>query len=212
MELKWIVELIGYAASALIAVSLLMKSIVRLRVLNLAGAVIFVVYGLLIRAYPIAIINAIIAAIDVYFLYTILAAKEYFTLLETRHDSEYLQQFLKFHDKEIKRFLPDFTYLPTEQALVFFILRDMVPAGLFIAQQQPGGNLWVSLDFVIPGYRDFKVGYFLYRQKSQYFKDKGIRRILSAAGTAAHTQYLRRMGFAPDPTEPAGLLYSRVIE
>ena len=212
MQLKWTVELIGYAASGLIAVSLLMKSIVRLRLINLAGAVVFAAYGLLIGAYPIAIINAIIAVIDAYALYNIQAAREYFTLLETQHDSEYLQQFLKFHDREIRRFLPDFTYLPAEQALVFFILRDMVPAGLFIGHQQPGGTLWVSLDFVIPGYRDFKIGQFLYRQKSQYFKDKGIRRILSASGTPAHARYLRRMGFAPDPTDPTGLLYSRVID
>jgi len=211
MEAKWVIEMIGYAASILIAVSLLMKSILKLRLINLVGAVVFTVYGLLIGAYAIAIVNAIIAAIDLYYLYGIFAAKEYFTLLETRHDSEYLQQFVKFHSQEIKHFLPDFTYLPAEQSLVFFILRDMVPAGLFIAEQQPGGTLWVSLDFVIPRYRDFKIGRFLFEQKSQFFKDKGIRKIFSATGNPAHTQYLVRMGFGPDSTDPSGLLYSRSI-
>lgn len=38
-------QILGYAASVLIAVSLLMRSIVRLRALNLAGAAMFSLMG-----------------------------------------------------------------------------------------------------------------------------------------------------------------------
>ncbi len=51
MEHRLILELLGYAASALIAVSMMMSSILRLRLLNLAGAIGFAIYGLCIGAY-----------------------------------------------------------------------------------------------------------------------------------------------------------------
>jgi len=38
-------------------------------------------------------------------------------------------------------------------------------------------SLFVNLDFVIPGYRDFKVGKFVYHQENELFRGKGIRRI-----------------------------------
>lgn len=39
-------ELVGYIASALVAMSMLMTSILRLRIVNLVGSTVFGVYGL----------------------------------------------------------------------------------------------------------------------------------------------------------------------
>lgn len=61
-------EIVGYIASALVAVSLMMSSIFRLRVINLVGAALFTVYGLLIGAYPVAAMNLFIVLIDLYYL------------------------------------------------------------------------------------------------------------------------------------------------
>ncbi len=49
MNIAQIFEIVGYVASILVAVSLLMRSILRLRVINLIGAITFVIYGLLIK-------------------------------------------------------------------------------------------------------------------------------------------------------------------
>ncbi len=88
MSLLSVYEIIGYIASALVAISLMMSSILKLRVINLIGAAFFTVYGLLIGAYPVAVVNFIIVRIDLYYLYEIFAAKEYFALLEVPNDSE----------------------------------------------------------------------------------------------------------------------------
>ena len=58
-------QLLGYAASILIATSLLMRSIVRLRLINMAGAATFSVYGFLIGAYPVAALNLMTTAINI---------------------------------------------------------------------------------------------------------------------------------------------------
>lgn len=63
------IEYIGYAASICIVISLVMTSIVRLRVINSIGCLLFVIYGMSTGAYPVAISNAIIICINIYYLY-----------------------------------------------------------------------------------------------------------------------------------------------
>ncbi len=198
MNNPFVYELIGYTASILVAISLLMSNILRLRVINLFGAICFMVYGLLIGAYPIAVVNFVIVLINIYFLHEMATAKEYFKLLEMRKDSAYLKHFLAFYDQEIKKFVPSFVYDPSAQLIVFFVLRNMVPAGLFMAEIRDKETLLAKLDFVIPGYRDFKVGKFVYEENSKIFTERGFRRIYTQPGNNAHEEYLRRMGFGPE--------------
>lgn len=204
MEASSIYEIIGYVASALVAISLMMTSILRLRIINLVGAVFFTLYGLLIGSIPVAAVNVFIVGINLYYLYRIFGTKEYFRLLEVDNHSKYLRYFLTFHQDEIRRFLPSFAYRPTREQLTFFVLRDLVPAGLFIGEREGEDTLRVILDFVIPGYRDFKIGSFVFSEQAEFFRRRGIERIISDGGTKEHAQYLRRMGFVPiDPARPA---------
>jgi len=169
-----------------------------LRVINLLGAICFTIYGLLIGAYPIAVVNFIIIIIDLYFLYELATAKEYFNLLEVRKDSAYLKYFLNFYDHEIKKYIPNFVYDPTADLVVFFILRNMVPAGLFMGEIKDKETLLARLDFAIPGYRDFKVGKFFYDKNSKVFTSRGFHKIYTQPGNKTHESYLKRMGFVPD--------------
>lgn len=197
MDSKLVLEVVGYVASALVAVSLMMSSILRLRLVNLLGSAAFTAYGALIGAYPVAIVNLLIVFINLYYLRQMLGSREYFKLLRVRPDSEYLLAFLDFHRDEIRRFLPGFAHTPAEGRLTFFVLRDMVPAGLFIGDLAGDGSLRVLLDFVIPQYRDFKTGRYLFADQAAFFREQGVREIVSEPGSPRHADYLRRMGFAP---------------
>lgn len=203
--------LIGYLGSGLVATGLMMSSIIKLRFFSLGGAICFVIYGLLIRAYPVAMLNTFIILIHLYHLHDAFTAKEYFKLLAIQPQSEYLSFFLEFYAAEIKKFLPDFSYSPVPEQWTFLVLRDMVPAGLFIAAPYADEALMIKIDFVIPGYRDFKVGQFLFTEKAALFKEKGVGKIFSAPGTPKHEGYLQRMGFVPDNTQVDEDLYSLTI-
>ncbi len=196
MNDRWVLELVGYVASALVAVSLMMSSILRLRVINLVGSATFAVYGLLIGAYPVAAVNAFIVLINLWFLRGMLRSKEYFRLLEVRSDSEYLRFFLDHYAGEIGRYLPGFSHRAGEGQLTLFVLRDLIPAGLILGDVREG-TLHVRLDFVIPQYRDFKIGRFVFHDQAEWFRARGIREVVSDAGSREHQDYLRRMGFAP---------------
>jgi hypothetical protein len=188
-------ELIGYVASVLVAVSLMMSSILRLRLINLAGAVLFSVYGVLIGSVPVAAVNLFIVGVNAWYLYRMFGAREYFQILEVESDSGYLRHFLEFSRADIARHLPDFDRQPAPGDLVFFILRDIIPAGLVIGEPREDGTLLIHLDYVLPRYRDFRTGEFLYRRRASFFREKGVHRLVARARTQEHAQYLSRMGF-----------------
>lgn len=203
MTINQIYEIIGYIASLLIAISLMMRSILKLRVINLIGAVFFTAYGLVIHSYPVAAVNGFIVIIDLYYLAQMLTAREFFRLMDVQPDSEYLMFFLKFYAADIQRFQPGFSYTPQPGQLIFFVLRDTVPAGLIVGETLEPGTLTIRLDYAIPGYRDLKIGQFIYRQRAADLRDRGIRKIYAEPGAPAHARYLQRMGFMPQ-TDPSG--------
>ncbi|HEX8907421.1 MAG TPA: hypothetical protein VF771_21390 [Longimicrobiaceae bacterium] len=207
MDGKIWLELLGYLASVLVAVSLMMSRILRLRVINLVGSLAFTVYGALIGAYPVAAVNGFICLINVYFLWKMLRTREYFRILAVEPGSEYLRYFLSVHADDIRRFLPSFDHAPRQGELTLFVLRDLVPAGLFIGEPRGDGCLWVRLDYVIPAYRDFKIGRYLYGERADFFREREIETIASPAGHAGHARYLRRMGFAPAERRDGEVMY-----
>lgn len=211
METAMIYEVIGYIASALVILSVVMTSILRLRVINLIGSAVFVLYGLLIGAFPVVLVNFIVVVINIYQLYKLFNVEEEFRLLDVDAKSAYLKQFIAFHHDEIAKFFPSFSDKPPEIGEIqisIFILRNMLPVGLFIAKKSEGERAIVRLDYVIPGYRDFKVGQYLYRHKAEYFKSQGITELISYPGSKTHQMYLQRMGFVRDFRTSDRLLYS----
>ena len=195
-------EIIGYLASGLVVLSLAMKSILRLRLIGLIGSIAFLVYGILIEAIPIVITNLVIMAIHAYFLRKLLAKREIFSVLQVRPDSDYLRAFLQFHAAEIERFQPGYAYRPTETTRIWFILRDLLPAGLFMGEPHPDGSLEVALDYAIPQYRDLKLGRWLYSVDSPLFGDDPPDHVWAVPWSEVHDSYLQRMGF--EPTERSG--------
>lgn len=204
MNQQLVLELIGYFASALVAVSLMMSSILRLRLINLAGAATFAVYGVLIEAYPVAAVNVLIVFINLYYLRAMLRTREYFRILEVSTASEYLHEFLAFYRDQIQRFFPQFSLPPAGSALALFVLRDLVPAGLLLGKIDDE-TLRVHLDFVIPQYRDLKVGRFLFRDRADHLISRGIRYVVTEGGSPAHANYLERIGFRPQTDAREGL-------
>lgn len=193
------IEIIGYAASVLVAVSLMMSAILKLRVINLIGASIFSVYGFIIGALPVGLLNGFIALVDIYYLVEIFTTKEYFQVLEVKPDSAYLKYFLEFHSKDIKKFIPSFSFNPEGSCIVMFVLRNSVPAGLVCADCMPDNSVFITIDYAIPGYRDFKMAKYVF---SKIFREKEVKKIFTDPGNEMHEKYLRKIGF--EKTELGG--------
>ncbi|NOY23968.1 MAG: GNAT family N-acetyltransferase [Acidobacteria bacterium] len=196
-----ILEWLGYLASALVVISLMMSSIIRLRWFNLAGALLMCIYGLLIHATPVAVLNLFIVLVDLYYLKQIYFSRDYFNILQPRPESRYLKHFLEFYRQEIAAHIPEFQPPIPKEAMAFFVLRNTVPACLFIAIPGENNALHIKLDFVVPAYRDFKIGRFLFEEKQSFFPNCGFTTLKATAGTKPHARYLRKMGFSEDGRE-----------
>lgn len=188
-------EWIGYAASLIVAISLLMSSIVKFRWINLLGSALFAAYGFLIQAWPVCFFNSAIVFINLYFLYKIYSKKDEFKIIKTSENESLLHEFVNFNKKEIEKISPDFDFKLSDKEYNYFITRNMVLVGLFLAHKESTRILCIDLDFVTPQYRDFKNGAFLYNSLQSSFEKSGIDTIKAIAKTNAHANYLKEMGF-----------------
>jgi len=64
-----ITEWVGYLASVALIISFMMKNLNTLRVINSIGAILFVIYGIMLAiSWPIIITNAFILMANIYYL------------------------------------------------------------------------------------------------------------------------------------------------
>ncbi|KPP99137.1 MAG: Bacterial inner membrane protein [Bacteroidetes bacterium HLUCCA01] len=201
METNFFYEIIGYTASVLVAVSLMMSKVLTLRLVNMIGAATFSLYGYLIGSIPVAGMNGFIVLINLYYLVQMYRSKTFFSLLEVAVDDKYLQHFLAFYEKDMRKTQSGFKKTPEADSITLFVLSNMVPAGLLVGHRSGEGVLTVDIDYAIPQYRDFKIGRFLFMKKASWFTDKGIQEIRAYADRSEHRQYLSEMGFEADHRE-----------
>jgi len=209
-DLPW-VEVVGYAGSILVAVSLAMSDLLRLRLLNLVGAAVFTVYGALVSAYPVAALNGFIVLANIYHLTRMKRDEEYFELLDvTQQPGPYLARFLEHHRREIQEIAPGFDpgRLPAPRLLM--ILRNLEPAGLVVWTDRGEGVIRVELDFAVPRYRDLRCGRWFFRDREAWFAGQGYHRFEAYTPSERHGHYLQAVGFTPDPPRGRGW-YRRLV-
>ena len=191
---NWL-EWTGYIASGIILISLLMSSVKRLRWINTIGSAVFAVYGLLIGSIPVAVMNLGIIGINIFYLVQMFTQKEYFKILSVSTDSEYLKNFVRFYADDISK-IADFNENKIEGSEIrFFILRNMVVAGVFLCSKHDEQTLKIELDFATPSYRDFKIGRFIFKQEKSFFIEKGYTKFITETKVDSHINYLKKMGF-----------------
>lgn len=185
------VEIIGYLGSALVLISFLMASVVKLRIINSAGGLIFAVYALLIRSYPTALMNFCLVGINLYYLIRLRNPDRQYTLIEEKKDGALLRAFLEYYAEDISACFPGIRIEPEEADVIFLICHNMTPAGLLLGKRQEKGALEILLDYSTPEYRDCSVGKYLYSRLSE----KDIRSLIFSQEPQKHEAYLKKMGF-----------------
>jgi hypothetical protein len=62
-------EYLGYVASLVIMISFMMKNVITLRIINVIGGLLFIVYGVLLSmSIPIIATNTFVVGVNVYYL------------------------------------------------------------------------------------------------------------------------------------------------
>lgn len=199
---KILLEAFGYLGTAFVLLSMLMTSVVKLRIFNLTGSVISVIYAFLSGTWPVVVLNFCLAFINVGQLVRLRKTKVEFTHVRADAQDRLLAHFLDANEADIQKYFPGFQYRPGEDTQVHMVYDGMEAVGVLIGQRQ--GNTFVSqLDYVTAKYRDCSIAKFLLSCLAQ----AGYDQICEPGGTRLHEQYLEKMGFAREQG-----VYSKVIE
>ena len=195
--LQQIAPYFGYLASLLLAIGLLVNNDLKFRLLNTAGNISFIIYGVVLGAMPIILTNCILLVINLFYLYKIYNRKEHFELLEFSSGGILVDRFLSFYKKDIAAHFPDFKREQLEGNLNFVVLRDLVIANIFSAKLADDGTAEVFLNYTVTKYRDYKVGRFIFDKENQYLLSKGVKTIYySSVANKRHKKFLTVMGFS----------------
>ena len=187
---KTIVELIGYLGSALVVISMLMTSVVRLRIINLIGSAIFTCYALLIKSYPTAAMNLFLVGINVYHLARLLKVQKNYDLVAVDMENSYVAYLLEKNRDDILRWFPEFS-IPNETGIAYLVCCDSNPAGLFLGRAVGDGDIEVLLDYATPVYRDTSVGVYLHGQLAK----AGCRSLVFRSHAPQHEGYMEKVGY-----------------
>ena len=183
-------ELIGYIGSAVVLISFMMTSVVKMRIVNIIGALVCLVYGVLIQAYPTVALNGVLILINLFQLIRVVNQSDEYQMVATDQKDPMFLYFLEHYGDDIRQFFPDFD--PSVVAdEVYFVCCNAVPAGLLIARRRSEYALEILLDYSIPRYRDYSIGQYQFRQLT----NKGYHKAIFHGEYEKHTKYLNKMGF-----------------
>ena len=190
MDAKLMIELFGYLGSFLVLVSFLMVSVVKLRIVNTVGSVIFMIYALIIHSYPTAIMNFCLVLINLRFLWKMSRDEKAYDLVHVKKDDEFLGFTLSRYREDIEACFPGISLSLEDMNAGYLICAQGRPVGITLGKVT-GDTLDMQLDYSIPEYRDFSIGKFLLSK----FPQEGIRKLVYNGPAEHHHAYLDRMGF-----------------
>lgn len=193
MNTHMIIEMVGYIGSILVVVSMLMTSVMKLRIINTIGSTIFAIYALIIQSYPTAFMNFALVIINLYNMKKLSKGSNNYHMVESLSTDTFINHFLKSYMDDIHQYFPHFSGAEEEEKICLICCGD-TPAGILIGKVTADGIMDISLDYTTPMYRDCSVGAYLYGK----LKQNGIKKLIFAGGTANHEAYLKKMNFVKE--------------
>lgn len=187
-------EVFGYIGSALVVISMLMSSIVKLRVINTVGSVISGIYALICGAIPLALMNICLITINIYGLVKIFKIKQVYDLVVGEADDALVEYFLRRYEADIKSYFPDFEQVRAQGNKAYVVCCDGNPAGVMLGRENDG-VFDILIDYSTPVYRDCSVGTYLY---SNIGRENIHTLRFSESSSEAHVSYMKKMGFVQE--------------
>lgn len=98
--------------------------------------------------------------------------------------------------------------VPEESRLAFLVITDGETVGVVLAHRTGPSTARIDLDYVLPRFRDFTPGEFVYRPDGPFAR-LGVQRVVAPSRMREADRYLTRIGFRPRDGEQVLELTSR---
>ncbi len=186
MNFELFMEIFGYVGTALVIFSMLMTSVVKLRLINLCGSLISAIYAFESGAFPVVVLNASLMIINVIQLLRLRSRKPAFHRVVAAASDPSLAYFLSLYKNDIEKYYPAYALEEHMGDTVHFVYCESEIVGVLIGRRD-ADLMELSLDYSTPKYRDLSVSRFLY----DCLQEDGIS-VLTATG---NQEYFLKMGF-----------------
>lgn len=189
-------EWIGYLASVLVALSLLMSSVKRLRWINMLGSFVFAIYGLAIMSVPVLLMNTFLVFVNLWFLIKLKQSKN--TLIHLKYEDwadALVRKFMCKNHKALKVHFPNFDYLKSESQL-FMIYSGFEIAG-FISGLVRNNLLNIEAVYIAPKYKDFNFPEKLLLENKLALRTFDAQNFRFNQTEECTLKYLKQYGFIP---------------
>ncbi len=141
-------EIFGYIGTALVIVSMLMTSIVKLRIINMCGGLISLIYAVCVNTWPVVVLNACLICIN--FVQTVrqLRGKEEVTLLPVGENDPTAKHLFGVWEKDAQKYYPDLNLeeINGEEVHILYVGAEAV--GFFVGErdgeQHQAGMLYLK--------------------------------------------------------------------
>lgn len=192
MDTELMIELFGYLGSALVVVSMLMASVVKLRLINTVGSIISGSYALIIGSFPLALMNICLIIINVYNLVKLLKTRNQYDMVQAEAGDSLVEYFVKYFGDDIRYFFPGFDFEHDDCDAIYMVFCSGSPAGLLLGKFLDESTVELELDYSVPAYRDCSVGSFLYSK----LPELGVTKLVARPDhSRMHIDYMEKMGF-----------------
>ena len=194
MSTALMIEIFGYIGCIFVIISMLMTSVVKLRVINTVGSSISAVYAMIGHSYPLAVVNASLVVINIYNLIKLSKADgNHYDMIRGDKEDSYLTYFIKDYKEDMKKYFLENTLELSAADTIYTVCCEGVPAGVLVGKKE-GDVLEISFDYTTPTYRDCSAGRFLYAKLAE----EGYKKFICKEVTEGHKSYLEKMGFVKE--------------
>ena len=186
-------EIFGYVGTALVILSMMMTSLVRLRVINVCGSVISMIYSIVCHAYPVAVLNGCLIVINGVQTVRQIRSRGNYGHLQLSCNDPTLAYFLQLYRADIDKLFPDYRLQVRENTEIHMIFVGGEAVGVLVGTRV--ADLYrIEMDYVVPRWRDVRVSAYLMSR----LKESGVCTLTAPVGSKEHNRYLLRTGFADE--------------
>lgn len=188
MDFKILFEVIGYCGTILVVLSMMMTSVVKLRIINICGSILSMTYAVITNTWPIVLMNAALIIINVIQLIRSFRRSLNFNYRKVLTNDLSFKHFMEIYKFDIEKYFGEISISDKEEAYLVYI--DTELAGVLVGNKE-NDCFNVSIDYAIPKFRDMSIGKYVYPKLKEY----DINLISQSSGVKKHNKYLLSMGY-----------------
>ncbi len=145
-------EIFGYVGTALVIFSMMMTSLVKLRIINMCGGLISLIYAVFCNTWPVVVLNACLICINLVQTVRQLREKENLALLSLKAEDPTVRHLFDIWKKDAKKYHPNLNLQAMKGEEVHILYVEEEAVGFFVTTRGDEQNLVKTL-YLTPAHR-----------------------------------------------------------